>query len=223
MMRRYIFALILGIAGFAILMSLGNWQLRRAEWKAGQLAEIRRGIEADPVFLPDMIDPSMKYLPVFVRGRTTGREILTLSGTDNEAGYNVISGLVTDTGRRIMIDRGFIPQEARHQPRPPADLIVDGNLHWPDERTSATPEPNLAENIWFARDVEQMATQLETEPVLVVARATDGETQGVEPIPLGVEGIPDNHFAYAVQWYLMAMAWAGMTGLLIWRIHSRSY
>lgn len=223
MMRRYIFALILGIAGFSILMSLGNWQIRRAEWKAGQLAEIRRGIEADPVFLPDMIDPSMKYLPVFVRGRTTGQEILTLSGTDSEAGYNVISGLVTDTGRLIMVDRGFIPQEARHLPRPPADLVVDGNLHWPDERTSSTPEPNLAENIWFARDVEQMAAQLGTEPVLVVARATDGETQGIQPIRLGVEGIPANHFAYAVQWYLLAMAWAGMTGLLIWRIHSRSY
>ena len=222
-MRRYLPALILGIAGFAILMSLGNWQLRRAGWKAAQIAEIRRGIEADPVFLPDHIDPSMKYLPVFARGRTTGKEILVLSGTESEAGYQVISGFVTDKGRRIMVDRGFIPQEARTLARPPADLTVDGNLHWPDEVTSSTPEPNLADNIWFAREVDRMAGALDTEPVLIVARATEGDVQGIRPIPLGVEGIPDNHLAYAVQWFLLAVAWAGMTGLLIWRIHTRSY
>lgn len=223
MLRRTLPALILGIAGCAVLVALGVWQLHRAEWKGAMLAELRAGIEADPVFLPARIDPSMKYLPVYVRGRTTGDEILFVSGTDRAAGYQVVSGLVTEDGRRIMVDRGFIPQEARHDPRPPADLVVDGNLHWPDERTSATPEPNLAENIWFAREVDRMAEALHTEPVLVVARATAGEVQGITPIPLTVEGIPDNHRNYAIQWFLMAAAWAGMTAALIWRIHSRSY
>lgn len=222
-MRRYLFPLILGLAGFAVLVSLGLWQLRRAEWKEGLLAEIQAGIDADPVFLPDAIDPSMKYLPVYVRGTTTGQDILILSGTKTEAGYQVVSGLVTDTGRRIMVDRGFLPQDLRSRPRPPADLVVDGNLHWPNEKTDSTPEPNLAENIWFARDVPRMAEALGTEPVLIVARATSGDTQGITPIPVGIEGIPNNHMGYAVQWLMMAAAWAGMTGVLIWRINRRSY
>ncbi len=222
-MRRYLFPLLSGLIGFAILVSLGMWQLQRAAWKQGLLAGIEAGIEADPVFLPEAIDPSMKYLPVFVRGTTTGQEILILSGTKTQAGYQVVSGLVTDSGRRIMVDRGFIPQEMRATPRPPADLVVDGNLHWPDEKTDATPEPNLAENIWFAREVDRMAEALGTEPVLVVARATSGDTQGIVPIPIGIDDIPDNHMSYALQWFMLAATWAGMTGVLIWRINRRSY
>lgn len=222
-MRRYLFPLILGLVGVAILCSLGVWQLKRAVWKAEVLDQIQQGIEADPVFLPETIDSSMKYLPVYAKGRTTGDEILVLSGTSSAAGYQVISGFVTDSGRRIMVDRGFIPQDDRKKPRPPADLEVDGNLHWPQDATSSTPEPDLAENIWFARDVDRMAAQLETEPVLIVARATAGDTQGVQPIPVGIDNIPNNHLSYAVQWFLMAIGWAGMTGALIWHIKRRRY
>lgn len=222
-MRRYLFPLILGVVGFAILVNLGLWQLRRADWKEGLLAEIQQGIEADPVHLPAAIDPSMKYLPVFLRGRTTGEEILILSGTKEEAGYQVVSALVTEDGRRIMVDRGFIPQDDRRAARPPTDLVVDGNLHWPDEKAAATPEPNLTENIWFAREVDRMAAQLHTLPVLVVARAVGGDRQGVTPIPVGIDDIPNNHLSYALQWFMIALTWAGMTGALIWRINRRSY
>jgi surfeit locus 1 family protein len=52
---------------------------------------------------------------------------------------------------------------------------VTGNLHWPDEIDPwFTPDPDLARNIWFARDVPAMARVLETDPVLVVARQTVG-------------------------------------------------
>lgn len=222
-MRRYLFPVILGLVGVVVLAGLGVWQLQRAEWKRGLLDGIRAGIEAEPVFLPAAIDPSMKYLPVYVRGTTTGQEILILSGTQTQAGYQVVSGFVTEDGRRIMVDRGFIPQQARQTPRPPAALEVEGNLHWPDEKSTATPEPNLEENIWFAREVDRMAEVLGTEPVLVVARAVAGDTQGITPIPVGIEGIPNNHLNYAMQWFLLAATWAGMTGFLIWRINRRSF
>lgn len=221
-MRRVVVPLVLGIAGFAILVSLGFWQLRRLEWKEAMLAEIARGIDADPVPLPAAVDPSMKYLPVTMTGTTTGDEILVLSGTrESGGGYNVVSGFVTDDGRRIMVDRGFVSQDARRAPRPPVRLRVNGNLHWPDERGSSTPAPNLAEGVWFARDVPAMAAQLKTDPVLVVASAVGGDPQGVAPIPISVAGIPNSHLSYAVQWFLLAVVWAGMTAGLIWRITRR--
>ena len=100
-------------------------------------------------------------------------------------------------------------------------LRVNGNLHWPDEKGPSTPGPNLAEGIWFARDVPAMAAQLGTLPVLVVANAIGGDVQGVAPIPLSPQGIPNSHLSYAVQWFLLAAVWAGMTGGLIWRITRR--
>lgn len=223
-MRRYLFPLILGIAGCAVLIQLGLWQLARADWKEGMLEEITAGIEAEPVPLPAAIDPSMKYLPVTVAGTTSGSEIDVLSHTrDQGAGYQIVSRFITDDGRAILLDRGFVPQEARRLDRPPVRLEVVGNLHWPQDASPSTPAPNLDENIWFARDVEAMAAQLDTLPVLVVARSVQGDNQGARPIPVAIEGIPNNHLSYAVQWFLIAATWAVMTLALIWRIRQRSY
>lgn len=223
-MRRYLFPLILGVLGCAILISLGVWQLHRLAWKESMLADIHRSIEGAPVPLPAAVDPSMKYLPVTVSGTTTGQEIDVLSGTrESGGGYQIVSALVTDDGRRILLDRGFVDQDHKRDPRPPVRLDVVGNLHWPQEKGSATPAPNLDQNIWFARDVPAMAKALGTEPVLVVAAEVRGDAQGVEPIPVAIEGIPNNHLSYAVQWFMIAAVWAGMTVALIWRIRQRQY
>lgn len=223
-MHRYLFPLILGILGCAILIGLGIWQLQRMEWKAGVLEEIQAQINAAPVELPENPDPSMKYMPVTVSGTTTGDEIHILSHTkEHGGGYQIVSRFVTDDGREILLDRGFVRQEARHLKRDPVRLTVRGNLHWPDEKSSSTPDPNLQENIWFARDVPAMARQLGTDPVLVVASFVEGDAQGAEPIPVAIEGIPNNHLSYAVQWFMIAAVWAGMTVALIWRIRQRNY
>lgn len=223
-MRRYLFPLILGVLGCAILISLGVWQLHRLAWKESMLADIQRSIEGAPVPLPAAVDPSMKYLPVTVSGTTTGQEIDVLSGTrESGGGYQIVSALVADDGRRILLDRGFVDQDHKRDPRPPVRLDVVGNLHWPQEKGSATPAPNLDQNIWFARDVPAMAKALGTEPVLVVAAEVRGDAQGVEPIPVAIEGIPNNHLSYAVQWFMIAAVWAGMTVALIWRIRQRQY
>ncbi len=216
--------LIFGIVTTAILLSLGVWQLRRMEWKEAMLAEIQAGINAAPQPIPAQVDPSMKYMPVTVSGRTTGEEILVLSGTKElGGGYNIISGFETDDGRRILLDRGFVTQDYRHTPRPATTLEVVGNLHWPQDKSSSTPEPDLKAGIWFARDVPAMAEMLKTEPVLVVAAQVAGDAQGVMPIPIGIEGVPNSHLSYAVQWFLFAATCAGMTAWLIRRIRRRTY
>ena len=222
-MRRYLFPLILGVVGCAILVGLGLWQLQRLEWKQALLDDIQQRIDGPPVALPRTVTPDMKYLPVAVSGTTTGEEIDVLSGTREGAGYQVITGLVTDDGRRILVDLGFVDQDHKREPRPPVHLEIVGNLHWPDEAGGATPAPNLERNIWFARDVPAMARHLDTEPVLLVAARVTGDSHGVVPRPIGIEGIPNNHLSYAVQWFLIALAWAGMTVGLIWRIRQRRF
>ena len=50
--------------------------------------------------------------PVTVSGTTTGAEIDVLSHTKEQGGgYQVVSRFITDDGRVIMVDRGFVPQE----------------------------------------------------------------------------------------------------------------
>ena len=222
-MGRYLPAILLGVAGVAILLGLGVWQLQRLAWKQKVLAEIGAQMLAPPAALPESagLDPdAARYAPVRVAGRTTGREILVLSGkVDLGPGYEVIAAFETAAGRRILLDRGFVADAARHDPRPAVALSVTGNLHWPRETDSYTPPPDLGENIWFARDVPAMAAALGTEPVLLIARApTD---PGVTPLPVDTAGIPNDHLNYAITWFSLALIWAAMTGFFLWRTRAR--
>jgi surfeit locus 1 family protein len=215
--------LLLGLAGVAVLVALGLWQVERLRWKTAVIAEIEQRIAADPAPLPADPDPEAdRYRPVVVEGAFGDGEIHVLtSRKDIGAGYRLIAPFRTDAGRTILVDRGFVPQDRKEAPRPapPAPQQVAGNLHWPEETDLFTPENDRLRNIWFARDVAVMAAALGTEPVLLVARTPTGEE--VVPLPVGTVGIPDNHLSYAITWFALAAVWAGMTLLWLWRIRQR--
>ncbi len=221
-MPRQILAALLLFAGLAVFVSLGVWQLQRLDWKQGILAEIEAQIGADPVPLPDRPDADAdKYRPVRISGAFAPGELLVLvSSRDQGAGFRAISPFVTDDGRRILVDRGFLRSEMRSTPRSLGPAEIVGNLHWPDERSGSTPDDDLAGNWWYARDVGKMAAHLGTEPVLVIARtATD---PGILPLPVDASQIRNKHFEYAMTWFLFAATWVVMTGFALWRIRRRT-
>lgn len=224
-MRRYLFPLILGLGGIAILVSLGLWQVRRLHWKEAMLAEIGAKIAAAPVPFDSIAAPDPAadmYRPVSIDGQTTGQELLVLSGRKGEgAGYEVIDAFVTKSGRRILLDRGFIPEEAKTTSRPAIGIAAAGNLLWPNEIDSYTPPPDTKTGLWFARDVEAMSKSLSTEPVMVVLSSFAGDAQGISPTPVDTSAIPNDHREYAITWFSLAVVWAGMTGFLLWRIRQR--
>ncbi len=224
-MRRYVFPILLGLVGIGILLSLGFWQVRRLAWKEALLAEIDAKIVAAPVALESLAAPDRErdqYLPVAISGKTTGRELLVLSGRRGAgAGYEVIDAFETGGGRHVLLDRGFIPEELRDTVRPAVDVTGVGNLLWPNESDSYTPPPDTKSGLWFARDVDGMAKALGTEPLMVVLKTAEGDMQGVDPTPVDTSGIPNDHLQYAITWFSLAAVWAGMTGFLLWRIRQR--
>jgi surfeit locus 1 family protein len=226
MLRRMIFPLLLGVVGGAVLVSLGVWQLQRLAWKEGVLDEISTRIEAAPVALPAAPEAERdQYLPVEVTGTFTGQGLdVLVSRKQSGAGYRVIAVLETD-GRRVLVDRGFLPERLRDTPRPGPDagaVAVRGNLLWPDEVDGFTPPPDARTGLWFARDLPAMAQALGTEPVLVVQRAASLQDAAVEAMPVDTAGIPNDHLGYAVQWFGLAAVWVGMTAFLLWRIRRRA-
>jgi surfeit locus 1 family protein len=223
MTRRMIFPLLFGIAGAGILISLGVWQLQRLEWKEAIIAEIDARIGADPVALPADPDPARdRYLPVTARGDLTGEALQVLVSTRTEgAGHSIISAFVLEDGRSIMVDEGYVRRGGELRPGPAEGVTVTGNLHWPDEVDNWTPEPDLSDGLFFARDVPAMAATLGTEPVLIIARDIEGTAPRATAMPVGTEGIPNDHLGYAIQWFGLAAVWAGMTGWLLWRIRQR--
>ena len=216
-MRGLAFLLIFGVTGAAILVGLGLWQIQRLGWKEAMLAEIDTRISAQPAALPQSPNPvTDRFAPVRVEGTFLPGEIHVLVSVKRVGpGYRVISPFQTVQGRRILIDRGFVPSEAKNDPRDLDATEVVGNLHWPDETDSFTPETDLATNTWFARDVGRMAMALDTEPVLLIASSqTDPD---VTPLPVDTSGIPNDHLEYAITWFSLAAVWVAMTGAFLWR------
>ncbi|MDP5220517.1 SURF1 family protein [Ruegeria sp. 2205SS24-7] len=219
-MRRVLFLLMFGLAGFGVLVALGSWQVQRLAWKEGVLADIDARISGAPAALPDNPDPDVnRYRPVTVTGEMRPDELHVLVSLKRVGpGYRIIAPFLTN-GRMILIDRGFIPLEERDTPRALGIMEVTGNLHWPQEIDSFTPEPDTKENIWFARDVPALAEALGTEPILLIARSpTD---PNITPLPVDSVGIPNDHLQYAVTWFGLAAVWAGMTGFFLWRTRAR--
>ncbi|WP_212524523.1 SURF1 family protein [Actibacterium sp. MT2.3-13A] len=223
MTKRMILPLIFGVVGAAILLSLGTWQLRRLAWKEGVLAEIEARIHDSPVALPAAPDPETdRFLPVQAAGRFTGEQVRVLASVKRVgAGHRLIAAFETD-GRRVLVDRGFLPLQSGSEALPEGTLTLTGNLHWPDEVDSFTPGPEPDQNLWFARDVPALAGHMGTEPVLIVAREVSGQGGAVAPLPVDTSGIPNDHLGYAVTWFGLAIVWLGMTGLLLWRIRRKT-
>ncbi len=212
--------LAFGLAGVAILLALGLWQMQRLAWKQGVRALIGARMEAPAGPLPDAPQEDIhEYAPVRVAGRIGEGELHVLTSAPGRGpGYRVIAPLTLDDGRQVLLDRGFVPEAEKARPRPRGPVAVEGNLHWPDETDRFTPEPNLERNIWFARAVGPMAAALGTEPVLVVARQLS--LDGTTPVPVTV-AIRNDHLEYAITWFALAAVWTVMTGYLLWRIKRR--
>ncbi len=217
-----IFPALMGLVGCAILIWLGLWQVQRMAWKDGILAQIEARIGAAPVPLPAApTEENDEYLPVAVPGRLTGEFIEQLAGQKGTSpGVRIIEVLETADGRRVLVDRGFLVEEARQTPRAASDLTVTGNLLWPQDADSFTPPPDEKTGLWFARDLPAMAAKLNSEPILIVARDPTGA--GIDPVPVNTSGIPNDHWGYAIQWFLLAAVWGVMTLYLLWRIRQRT-
>jgi surfeit locus 1 family protein len=222
MIRRVLLPLAFGAIGIGILLGLGFWQLARLEVKEAYLAQIETALSAAPVALPAQPDAvADKFRAVIVTGQFTGDALdVLVSRKEVGAGVRVIEAFVTDTGQRILVDRGFVADASRTAGHATDVAEVTGNLHWPVEVDSYTPAPDIKTGLWFARDVPAMAVALKTDPVMLVARSNTGG--GVDPMPVDTAGIPNDHMQYAITWFSLAVVWAGMTGLYLWRNRRRN-
>jgi len=217
-MRHSLFLVVIGAGGAAILLWLGLWQIQRLDWKRGVIADIDARIAAAPAALPDDPDPQADtYLPVDVSGTFDTPYVRVLvSQKQIGAGYRIISALDTGT-QRVLVDRGFTPVAQTDVPVHAGVVRVQGNLQWPRETDGFTPAPDLAENIWFARDVDALAQALDTARVLIVAKQTSFDDTPIRPLPVDTAAIPNDHLQYAITWFSLAGIWILMSVAFILR------
>ena len=222
-MKRIWFIVFIGFAGTACLLYLGKWQIDRLYWKLDVLNKIDQKIAAAPVPLP--VEPSEsvhKYLSVEISGQFLQESIRVLASKKRYgAGYRIIHVFRTN-GRRLLVDLGFVGLETDYDVDLINDISLVGNLHWPDEVDNFTPEPDLENNIWFARNVERVASALQTEPILIILKDSTLKDQNIKPMPIDTTHIPNDHLQYAITWFSLAIIWALMSCLFIWTTRQKA-
>ena len=140
------------------------------------------------------------------------------SSPETGPGYRVIAPFTTVDGRRILIDRGIVPEGRKNAELPLEHGMLVGNLLWMQEEPAFAPD--MAKNIWFSRPPAELGEALGTEPVLLVLSQT---TLSNGPFPVAVgHNIPNSHLGYAVTWYGFALVWLGMTLYLLMRIKRKT-
>ena len=222
-MKRIWFIVFIGFAGTACLLYLGKWQIDRLYWKLDVLKKIDQKIAAAPVPLPAEPSESVhKYLSVEISGQFLQESVRVLASKKRYgAGYRIIHVFRTN-GRRLLVDLGFVGLETDFDVDLINDISIVGNLHWPDEVDNFTPEPDLENNIWFARNVERVASALQTEPILIILKDSTLKDQNIKPMPIDTTHIPNDHLQYAITWFSLAIIWALMSCLFIWTTRQKA-
>lgn len=223
------------LAGLAILVTLGLWQLDRLAWKEKLLAQIALRASAAPIPAPGKAEwPALKaedyeFRHVTARGRFDHtREALVFAGSISldkgpaQPGYWVVTPLLLEGGGTILVNRGFTPLERKEQAKRPdgltsGDVAVTGLMRAPEKRNSFTPADRPQEGQWYTRDPASLATGLgiaDAAPFLIDA---DRGAAGVWP--RGGEtliALPNNHLSYALTWFGLAATLAGVSAAFAW-------
>jgi len=206
---------------FAILISLGVWQVNRLHWKLGLIAHVNRSMHAAPLS-PDealAMGPAAQYRRVALDGHFDDAKEAYVFGTDGGAPvYHVIVSFTVDDGRVFLVDRGVVPKEkldpaTRLAGQIAGETHVVGVWRTPDPPGAFTPAPDIAHRIWFAHDLKGIA---KADGIAKLAAAVVIEADAT-PNPGGwprggqtVVTFRNEHLQYAITWFGLAAVLFGV-------------
>ncbi len=207
--RPSLWATLFTIAAVALLLALGTWQMQRLEWKRGLIERLQERAGAEPAPLPASIDDpaAWEFRPVTVTGRFLhDRAMLaTARPRQGRVGYEVVTPLVRVDGPPVLVNRGFVPLDARAAAAsgPEGEVVVQGVVRIPAPPGTFQPDNRPGAEAWAWIDIPAMAAAgglPGAAPVVVEQIPTGGLPEGIEPRV----DLPNNHLQYAFTWYALA-------------------
>jgi surfeit locus 1 family protein len=219
-----LFTTLLAIALIVFLVSLGRWQLRRADEKRALFDSFAAGTD-----VPEPIDlrtpPVRRYRHIEAGGHyDQSRQILIDNMVDSErVGYFVITPFALAGGGWVLVNRGWVPLGSSRAERPSIPVAGDTRMvhgradHMPSpgiqmgtKAELAPPYPVVA--AFPSRDeiahlLHETSWTAATDLVLLDPGEPDGYVRNWSP-----PGFPPmRHIGYAVQWFALAL-----TLLVLW-------
>ena len=223
--RGLLWPAVMTVAGVALLISLGNWQMRRLAWKEGLIAAITERAHAEPIPIAEAErrGGDVEYLRVKAAGRLLNDRELDFYAFDEQAGpgWHIVTPLRLADGSVVFVNRGFVPDELkdatkRAKGEPSGEVEIVGLARKPETPGAFTPANDPRKNVWYWRDISAMAAAaVPGDKARVAPFVVDAE---LEPRPAGgwprggvtrLE-LPNRHLEYALTWYGLAAALLGV-------------
>ncbi|MGW7430549.1 SURF1 family cytochrome oxidase biogenesis protein [Streptomyces sp. NPDC054861] len=221
--RQWVILTLIALVLIPVMIELGFWQFHRHERRVAQNALIADNLQAKPVPVESLTSPGHTvpradyWRAVTATGTfDTAHEVVVRRRTsaDEKIGVLVLTPLVLQDGRTVLVNRGWIPaapdQKAYPEvpPAPRGEVTVTGRLK-ADETTGASGIKDLR----GLPDRQVMLINSAQQAELTGREVLGGYLEQTAPEPAGdsPELIPEPdhdsigaHMAYAVQWWLFA-------------------
>jgi surfeit locus 1 family protein len=221
---------VLLTAGFS---ALGVWQLERRAWKLDLMDRVAQRVFAPAAPLPPQADwpqvsaASDEYRHLAVSGRFLhDRETLVQAVTTLGAGFWVLTPLQLPNGATLLVNRGFVPPEARARAvraatDTPAEVALSGLLRLSEPGGGFLRHNDPSADRWYSRDVAAIAAArglAHVAPFFLDAGApprTDSSAAPSWPVGgLTVITFHNKHLVYALTWFTLALMVSGAGALV---------
>lgn len=201
-----------------LMISLGFWQLDRADYKANlqSLIESKQGTPS--VVLNDLAkdEDNWLYQPVYVSGVfDQSHQILFDNQVNNMvAGYTVFTPLKLTNDLAILVNRGWLPLGSSRSDLP--DIFIDNisaridglAAHAPSKTLVLSDNANSYEK-WPAVlqyiDLQEIQKKLNYKLMPMIIIMNQKEQTQLEPLPVKINMRSEKHTAYAFQWYGLSL------------------
>jgi len=214
---------LLALVLLPLLLTLGNWQLRRAEEKRVAQNELTQRAAQPPIDIEDLGAAPAAYTRVRVSGQYDSARNFLLDNRVHEGrfGYEVVTSFQPQhSGVKLLVDRGWVQGDAGRRQRPSIDaiagsVVLTGTLY---RDTGTYQLGELVDEGQWPKLIQNLRTdelqQLLGEPVYPFVLRLDADAPGAYIVNWRIfnPGFgPERHIAYAVTWFAMAftlvMAW----------------
>ncbi|MEM6413039.1 MAG: SURF1 family protein [Pseudomonadota bacterium] len=211
----------------AILVSLGQWQLHRLEWKRDLIAKAEARASSEPGAFALALQNwqngiDQEYVPVALEGVFRHDLEAHLFGSyDGMPGYYVFTPLEATIVAQgippyVYVNRGFVPQAVKDAERR-KDSMIDGTVSLaglfraPEQAAGIAgflkPPNDIDANVWHARRPNDFAASagIEAAPVYVDSFGEENPSQWPKGGVTRLE-FSNRHFEYALTWFGLAGA-----------------
>lgn len=206
---------IFAICMILLFIRLGFWQLHRAEEKINMVNAHSALADQKPILWQEGSTLPAQYQQFRVQGQFLQKTLLL----DNQHyhhqfGYHAVSPFVLSNGNVILIDRGWLPGDPTRQIFPPVEsprniITLQGSAYYPSEKNwqlGQVFENDSANYVVIELiDTKLISQFLHKSVYPFIMRLGKDEANGYIREWTVVAMPPKRHYAYAVQWFAMAL------------------